>query len=396
MNRLRVVVATTNPEVVGGTESYLRGLFGELPRRGIATAFLTTLPPAGGGLAVAPPDVPRWHFTGRPPASVLADVGRWNADVVYTHGLNDPALDAALAAAFPTVFYAHNYGGMCISGTRCQASPSPVPCRRRFGAACLGLYLPRGCGGRNPVTAVREFARERRRRRTFGSFRAVLAASRHVAGELIRHGVASDRVHLVPLPVSTVPDASPPAPRPFTGRVLFVGRITALKGWSHLLDALPRAAAQLGRPLTLVVAGDGPDRAACEAECRRRGLAAEFLGWVDSARRDAEMRAADLLAVPSVWPEPFGLVGIEAGCVGLPAVGYAVGGIPDWLEPGVSGESAPGDRPDPRELAAAMVRALANADHWQRLRVGAWETAKRFSMDAHINRLIPILEAARS
>ena len=104
------------------------------------------------------------------------------------------------------------------------------------------------------------------------------------------------------------------------------------------------------------------------------------------------MRAADVLAVPSVWPEPFGLVGVEAGCVGLPAVGYATGGIPDWLIPGVSGESAPGDRPDPAELAAALVRALADDDHRHRLAVGAWEVARRFTPEAHVRKLAAVLE----
>ena len=106
------------------------------------------------------------------------------------------------------------------------------------------------------------------------------------------------------------------------------------KGLRHLVAALPAASADLGRRLTLIVAGDGPDRAAVEADARRLGVPAEFLGWVGLERRTLEMRAADVLAVPSVWPEPFGLVGVEAGCVGLPAVGYATGGITDWRLPG--------------------------------------------------------------
>ena len=106
------------------------------------------------------------------------------------------------------------------------------------------------------------------------------------------------------------------------------------------------------------------------------------------------MRMADVLAVPSVWPEPFGLVGIEAGCVGLPSVGYACGGIPDWLIPGVSGESAPGERPNPKELASALVRALADDQHLQRLRIGAWETAKQFSSEVHIGKLSETLRTA--
>jgi len=212
--------------------------------------------------------------------------------------------------------------------------------------------------------------------------------------EVLRNGVPADRVHLVPLPATGIPDATPPETRSLSGRVLFVGRLTAIKGWRHLLDAVPKAATILGRTLTLVIAGDGPERDMCEATARQKGVAVEFLGWVDLDRRNAEMRAADVIVVPSIWPEPFGLIGIEAGCVGTPAVAYAVGGIPDWLVPGVSGELAPGERPNPSELADAIVRALVNPEHLQRLRVGAWETARRFTPEAHLDRLIPILEAA--
>ena len=180
-----------------------------------------------------------------------------------------------------------------------------------------------------------------------------------MAGELVRNGVSPDRVTVAPLfpPASRV-DPEPPTTKPRSDRILFIGRITALKGWRELLDALPRAAAALGRRLTLVVAGDGPDRGAFEAEARRRNMPAEFLGWLGADQLDAEMRSADVLAVPSVWPEPFGLVGLEAGCVGLPAVAFAVGGISGWLVPGMSGELAAGARP---ELARSRRRAGARA-----------------------------------
>jgi glycosyltransferase involved in cell wall biosynthesis len=103
---------------------------------------------------------------------------------------------------------------------------------------------------------------------------------------------------------------------------------------------------------------------------------------------------ADLLAVPSVWPEPFGLVGIEAGCVGLPAVGYATGGIKDWLIPGVSGELAPGRRPNSKDFAAAIVRALSDDTRLQNLRIGAWQTAQGFTPEDHLKRLVNILNMA--
>jgi glycosyltransferase involved in cell wall biosynthesis len=160
-----------------------------------------------------------------------------------------------------------------------------------------------------------------------------------------------------------------------------------------LVRALHRAGTTLGRSLTLTVAGEGPERPALEALARRLGLRSEFAGWVDPGRRAELLRRADLLAVPSVWPEPFGLVGLEAGCVGLPAVGFAVGGIPDWLRPGRSGELAPGDPPTVRGLAAALVRALADARHLARLRRGAWEVAQEFTPEAHVAKLEQVLDS---
>jgi glycosyltransferase involved in cell wall biosynthesis len=391
---MRLLIATQHFGMVGGVETYLRAVLPGLVARGFEVAVLAETGEPTGGILADCPSVRAWTTRGKTGGDLLALAGAEAPEVVYTHGLGEPALEDELSSRFPTVYYGHNYGGLCISGTKCHGFPGPQPCSRPLGPACLALYLPRRCGGRNPLTMLGMYRTERRRRRVLGSCRAVLVASRHMAAEMARNGVAADRVHIVPYPVATLADPTPPSPRSRTGRVLFVGRITELKGWSHLIDAVPRAAAALGRPLTLVVAGDGPDRAKFELAAGRAGIRAEFLGWVGPEQREAEMRKADVLVVPSVWPEPFGLVGIEAGCVGLPAVAYAVGGIPDWLTPGESGESAPGDRPDPRELAAAIVRAVGDQAHWQRLRVGAWKTAQRFTPDAHLDLLVPILEAA--
>jgi glycosyltransferase involved in cell wall biosynthesis len=214
--------------------------------------------------------------------------------------------------------------------------------------------------------------------------------------ELIANGISSEKVRLTPLfPFGVSPTREPPMFRAQTGRILMMGRLTSLKGWYELAAAIPVAEHALGRKLTLVVAGDGPDRNRFEAETKRHGVLAEFLGWLEPARRNAEMATADLIAVPSVWPEPFGLIGIEAGCLGLPAVAFDVGGISDWLRPGFSGETAESGRGSaPQLLGEAIARALADPSHWHHLRLGAWETAKRFSSQAHLEQLLPILRGA--
>jgi glycosyltransferase involved in cell wall biosynthesis len=393
---MRILITNANGSVVGGIETYLRALLPRLHASGNALSILTDWPPVSPAdtLWSGVPVEAYWSCSEHGTQAAIRAAADWRPDVVFHNGMSNTEADAALVERFPVVFYAHVYYGTCISGTKCQIT-GPRPCNRQFGLACLGLYLPRRCGGLNPLTMLKDYRSQKRRLAAVRRASSVLTASRHMRDECVRHGISSALVHHVPYFTPEIsPDPNPPPQKARTDRILFLGRITALKGWRELLDAVPLGAGELGRALTLVVVGDGPDRMEFETETRRRGIKAEFLGWLGMKKLEAEMRAADLLAVPSIWPEPFGLVGIEAGCVGLPAVGFAVGGIPEWLIPGVSGEIAPGVRPNPKDLAAAIVRAMSDENHLQRLRIGAWQTAQRFSPDAHMSRLIPILEAA--
>ena len=91
-----------------------------------------------------------------------------------------------------------------------------------------------------------------------------------------------------------------------------------LKGGHLLLEALPRVVASVDRPLRITFAGDGVERSDWERQARRvkdqaQGLEIEFVGWLEGCKREALLADSDLLIMPSQWPEPFGLSGLEAG-----------------------------------------------------------------------------------
>ena len=338
------------------------------------------------------PDLPVWCSQASGIRDAVASADAWRPDVVYLQGLESLELEAELLERYRTVYYAHNYDGTCVSGRKCHLLPQPRPCHRTMGLACLLLYYPRRCGGLHPGTMLRMFQQQSLRRDRLPRFQAILVASRHMYREFQRHGVSSSQLNLVPLP-SPDQDASriPPQEKAPGHRILFSGRLTDIKGGAHLVRAVSEAGRKLGRPLTLVIAGDGPEKESLRNLAGRLGVIAEFTGWVDREQMLNLVRDASLLAVPSVWPEPFGLVGVEAGGLGVPAVGYAVGGVTDWLIAGESGELAPGDPPTVEGLAAAIVRALADARHYNRLCAGAWKNAARFRLHQHLARLEPIL-----
>jgi glycosyltransferase involved in cell wall biosynthesis len=403
MNRsLRIALVNWTTRVAGGVETYLRDLIPALESRGHAVAL------------VAERDAP----ADRPPISagerrvVGADDARgfvrdWRPDVAYVHGLDDPAVETALLESGPVAYFAHNYRGTCISGEKAHKFPSRVPCSRVFGPPCLALFYPRRCGGLNPATMVRDYAHQRARLARLRSAARLVTASAHMREEYLRHGFSPDRVVHLPLPVPEpgpwpAPSAPPaPAATPAPTRLVWAGRMERPKGGDLFLDAAALAARSLERTLHLTLIGDGRERAAWERRAQR--LAAEgarirpcFTGWLDAGALDSAFAGADLLVVSSVWPEPFGRVGLEAARHGVPAVAFAVGGIPEWLEDGVNGRLAPGRRPRAEDLAGAIVAGLRDPTEHARLRAGAYRAARRAGFSEHAALLERLFHEIRS
>lgn len=395
---MKLLVCTANRDIRGGIEAYLQPLMTALSRAGHRIALLYERMLDGSSLIDDGFDLEGvWKLAEGSEGAVWDAVAGWRPDVVFGHGLRNVDFEDRLTT-FPVVYYAHNYVGTCLSGFKRHAFPTPAPCRRELGWGCLLHYYPHRCGGLDPFVMWKDY---RLQHRTLASLRKstyLLVASRWMREEYLRHGFPEDTTRQVPLfPTRFRPDGDPPAPRPLTGTVLFAGRLTLDKGGEYLMRALHRVRASglLGLPFKLDVAGDGPERAALAALARELNVPAVFHGWVPQQQLQQLMLRADVQAVPSLWPEPFGLLGIEGGCVGLPAVGYAHGGITDWLLEGETGELAPSP-PTAEGLAEALARALRDPEHYQRLRVGAWRTARSYSLENHLARLDDVFQAART
>jgi glycosyltransferase involved in cell wall biosynthesis len=180
-------------------------------------------------------------------------------------------------------------------------------------------------------------------------------------------------------------------------RLLFAGRMDRLKGGSELLQALPEVRRRLGGRLEIAFAGDGPARPAWEAEALALGLTepdihVTFRGRLDSDALDTLYSNSDLLVLPSLWPEPLALVGLEAGRHGLPTVAFDVGGIGEWLKPGLNGMLAPGDPPTVPGLADAIVSVLKDPETYERFRHGAEDATAEFTIEEHLRRLMRVFE----
>ena len=389
---MRVLLANEARTGAGGVETYLAAIADGLRGRGHEVALLYANSAGDTGpTTIAAADA--WSVADRGLATAIHAATEWRPDVCFAHNMRDLDIDAALLGAAPVVKMMHGYFGTCVSGQKAFLSPSGVACRRVCGPACLVYYGPRRCGRLRPGEMMSNYRWAARQRGLFPRYRAVVVASRHMREEYAAHGVDASRLHAIPLfaggEVSRgFADAEPDVD------ALFLGRLTNLKGPSLLLDAADGAATLLGRRVSVVMAGEGPLKESLRVKAARSSrVDARFPGWVDAATRTALLDRARMLAVPSVWPEPFGLVGVEAAARGVPAIAFDVGGIREWLTDTVNGRLiAAGDT---AAMADAMATLLRDPAQRTRLADGARATAARLSPDAHFSHLEAVLDGAR-
>jgi len=193
--------------------------------------------------------------------------------------------------------------------------------------------------------------------------------------------------------------------RPLTGknaaaqgplRLLFVGRLRVEKGLLVLLKALDLLLRPYNRreeddfPLHLYVFGSGDDVYVKELDTflqeKQLGHAVSFRGKVPQSELLEQYDRADMLLVPSLWDEPFGLVVAEAMARGLPVIASNCGGPAEIITHTVNGLLVPSG--DEYALAAAIQDLIDHPWERQYLGLAAMETAQtRFTIEENVKRV---------
>lgn len=286
---------------------------------------------------------------GLEPREVEGAVRLTGARVLHAHNLLPTlgwrALAAARAAGARVVLHLHQYRLVCAVGvcytrgaecTRCHAS-NTLP----------GVWL--NCRGSRAEALTYGAALALWQRRLVAQADAVIVPSAFARERLRKLGapLAWERVHVLapPLPSLRAAAATDVAPGATVagGYALVVARLAPEKGVDVAIDACRLA----GVPL--VVAGDGPERAALHERAGDGDV--RFLGRVDDGELARLRAGASIALVPSRSAESFGLAAAEAMAAGVPVAASRVGALPELVEG--DGLVPPGDPP---ALASAIAR----------------------------------------
>ena len=115
--------------------------------------------------------------------------------------------------------------------------------------------------------------------------------------------------------------------------IVFLGRLVSDKGCDVLFRALGELRTRGLRPSVTII-GDGPERPGLASLCEELGLTkqVEFLGALRQGRGEVVARH-HIMAIPSLWHEPFGVVALEGVASGCALVASSGGGLPDAVGP---------------------------------------------------------------
>lgn len=275
----------------------------------------------------------------------------------------------------------------CPSASKFLAR-SNCPCDRAYSmSGCLWGHFIDRCGSIRPQKLLRGFESTRNEQKVLSEVPA-LANSAFVRERMIASGYPDHLVQTLYLAVPDVVGITTP-PQEDTPRFLFLGRLTAAKGVSWLLNALSRVTV----PVHLDIAGSGNQAEQLQALVQQFGISdrVTFHGWVNTETVYQLIQASRALIFPSLWHEPAGMVAYEALINARAAIASRVGGIPEGVIDGVNGLLV-----EPNDSVGLAHQIERLAEDWtlakQYGEAGRSFAIEAFGVEYHVERLMQIYQ----
>lgn len=306
-------------------------------------------------------------------------------DILFFHQVSNPFLIDLLTSKRPSVRFVHDFKLICPDGKKTLMTKRS-PCRYPLGFSCqIHAYRYR-CMPRNFFVGLPLINHCRRIARLHRDRSHMVVASRFMKSVLQDNGFPENRIEVIPY-FTTMPDLKDAPPTQGEPTVLVPGRLTWAKGIEHLL----RAFTAVHKKARLMVVGDGPDLDKLIGLAKDLQLSSrvDFTGWLHHDDLAGIYRQCSLVVVPSIWPEPFGIVGIEAMAHQKPVVAFNVGGISEWLQHEETGFLV--DPGDERGLGEKISLLIERRDIAEKMgRAGRTLVRDRFLPDFHTRGLLSL------
>lgn len=370
--------------VTGGAEEYISNIYHELIKTGESIALAS-----GRDERFAYPNssyyIPQTNFsptsderisneqTATHISEIMCECG---LGLVHLHNIANLELFRIVNNKYPVVKTVHDYRSICptefhinhvnnactipMGVENCQSCNSSQDIRIKVEQLSKGIQLLTG-------------------------FDLLITGSNYVKDQLKANGIPEDKVRVIPFFTPAI-DVSPNelTDNRYASDLLFVGRIIREKGVRELIETV----GQMQKQVTLTICGNGPDLDYCKklAQSDKLDDRIKFVGWTERKQLLRYYWNTKIVMVPSIWPEPFCLVGLEAMQMGKPIIAFSSGGINEWLEDNENGFLVePGNSRAMADKVDYLIKHPLSAIRMGE--IGAKILKEKFSIDQHVHDL---------
>jgi glycosyltransferase involved in cell wall biosynthesis len=246
--------------------------------------------------------------------------------------LHDPNQVSVLNNHCPAIFTLHNHSTYCPSGRKYFKTQEHCCDRPASYLGCTWGHLAQGCGSLRPQRMMKTISRTYKEIENLKKKEVItVAVSNYARHCLIQQGLPTDQVFTVHHGVDypSIAHESLTESIHKNQRLLFVGRIVPEKGLGWLFRALAKTSSSI----QLDIAGEGWEETGLKHLAKELNIEnrIKWHGWCNSSELDSLYKNCFAVVFPSLWPEPAGLISLEAYARYRPVITSQVGGIPEYV-----------------------------------------------------------------
>lgn len=323
-------------------------------------------------------------------------INREDPDIIHLHNTHcfvSPLVIKKLHHLKPVVKFVHDARHFCPHLGRKILSDTNEVCTYPAGIHCFNR---RGCypfhsDRRGLLSNLHKFIFVFYELRLSGKLDRIIVGSQYMLDELIRNGINKDKIRVIPCYTDKVMDNEEDE-RDENKTILCVGRFDGVKGMTEFIEALGYIK---GHEWRAEIVGDGEFLTEGREKVKGLGLEnrVDFIGRLSSDAIDRCYNRCRVVVMPSMIPESFGIVGIEAFAFGKPVIAFDSGGIKEWLKDGENGFMV--RRGDAKGLSARILTVLNDKGLAQSLgKRGRDSVENSFRRYHHIKRLTEVYREA--
>lgn len=315
-------------------------------------------------------------------------------DIIHIHSISNPRLIRKCFKIVPVIRSMRDPRMFCPGQGKFWRNSEKI-CDIPFGKHCVYHAYSQGCMNRHPKRVINsiyntfkeiDFSKE--------MYKAIIVMSDYMYSESIKVGMPSKVLKVNPhltnlIPTNKLIDTSNREVK----HIIFIGRLSRTKG-VHYFIKVGIALLEKGKKLIFDIVGDGHDRKIFQ-DMIPVALQKYFIfhGWQSKENVQHLLSNSFLMLFTSIYPEAFGISGIEAMMQGKPVVGFNVGGVSTWLKNEKTGYLI--EVKNIEEMVIKTLEIIENTKLYEKFSNGARQVAlKEFCPDQHIDKLISIYKSA--